>query len=133
MLNELGQKISLALSRIQTAETIDDALLDACLKDICTALLQADVRAQYVMNLRTNVKTRANSASKGAGLDKRKIIEKAVIDELCAMLDSGVQSASFISEAFNHLSAHQTVMSKQEEPGPETHTWLLLRLWGASL
>ena len=41
------------------------------------------------MNLRTNVKNRANSADKGAMLNKRKIIEKAVVDELCAMLDSG--------------------------------------------
>lgn len=43
-----------------------------------------------VLNLRNNVKTRANSADKGAMLNKRKIIEKAVVDELCAMLDSGV-------------------------------------------
>lgn len=42
-----------------------------------------------MLNLRTNVKNRANSADKGAGLNKRKIIEKAVVDELCAMLDSG--------------------------------------------
>lgn len=43
-----------------------------------------------MLNLRNNVKTRANSAEKGAGLIKRKVIEKAVADELCAMLDSGV-------------------------------------------
>ena len=43
-----------------------------------------------VLSLRNNIKTRANSAEKGAGLNKRKIIEKAVVDELCAMLDSGV-------------------------------------------
>ena len=38
---------------------------------------------------RTNVKTRANKADKGVGLNKRKIIEQAVVDELCAMVDSG--------------------------------------------
>lgn len=43
-----------------------------------------------VLNLRNNVKTRANNAEKGAGLNKRKVIEKSVADELCAMLDSGV-------------------------------------------
>lgn len=41
------------------------------------------------MNLRTNVKTRANNADKGAGLNKRKIIEKSVVDELSSMLSSG--------------------------------------------
>ena len=35
------------------------------------------------------MKTRANNADKGAMLNKQKIIEKAVVDELCAMLDSG--------------------------------------------
>lgn len=64
-------------------------VLDACLKEITTALLQADVNVKLVMNLRTNVKTRANNADKGAGLNKRKIIEKSVVDELGAMLSSG--------------------------------------------
>lgn len=64
-------------------------VLDACLKEISTALLQADVNVKLVMNLRTNVKTRANNADKGAGLNKRKIIEKAVVDELSSMLSSG--------------------------------------------
>ena len=48
VLNELGQKISAALARVQNAEVIDDALLDACLKDISTALLQADVNVKQV-------------------------------------------------------------------------------------
>jgi len=90
VLNELGQKISAALAKVANAEVVDDALLDLCLKDISTALLQADVNVKQVLNLRNNVKTRANSADKGAGLNKRKIIEKAVVDELGAMLDSGV-------------------------------------------
>lgn len=38
------------------------------------------------------MKTRANNADKGAGLNKRKIIEKAVSDELCALVDSGGDS-----------------------------------------
>ena len=59
------------------------------MKEITTALLQADVNVKLVMNLRTNVKTRANNADKGAGLNKRKIIEKSVVDELSSMLSSG--------------------------------------------
>lgn len=89
VLNELGQSISKALASMNSAETIDDKVLDACLKDICTALLQADINVKLVSTLRTNVKSRANNADKGIGLNKRKIIEKAVVDELCAMVDSG--------------------------------------------
>ena len=52
VLNELGSTIAKALASINSAETIDDKLLDACLKDICTALLQADINVKLVMNLR---------------------------------------------------------------------------------
>ena len=48
VLNELGSKITAALARVQNAEVIDDALLDAVLKDIATALLQADVNVRQV-------------------------------------------------------------------------------------
>ena len=46
------------------------------------------MNVKLVMGLQTNVKRRANNADKGAGLNKRKIIEKAVMDELCAMLST---------------------------------------------
>lgn len=64
VLNEMGQKISQALAFINNAETLDEKVLDACLKEICTALLQADVNAKLVFELRNNVKTRANNADK---------------------------------------------------------------------
>lgn len=48
VLNELGQKISAALAKVQNADVVDDALIDACLKDISTALLQADVNVRQV-------------------------------------------------------------------------------------
>ncbi|KAK9805289.1 hypothetical protein WJX72_011358 [[Myrmecia] bisecta] len=89
VLNELGAKISRALAAVNDASVIDEAVLDACLKEICTALLQADVNVRLVSSLRNNVKQRAN-ADKGAGINKRKVIEKAVVDELCGMLDSGL-------------------------------------------
>ena len=67
-------------------------VLDACLKEISRGLLEADVNVKLVMNLQTNVKKRANSADKGAGLNKRKIIEKAVLDELCSMLSTSANT-----------------------------------------
>ena len=71
VLQELGTKISKALASVQEASVIDEAVLDACLKEISTALLQADVNVKLVLNLRTNVKKRVNADS-GAGLNKRK-------------------------------------------------------------
>lgn len=92
VLNELGQRISAALHSMSNTMIIDEKVLDACLKEICTALLQADVNVRLVANLRNGVKKRVNVEELAAGLNKRKIIEKAVFDELCSMLDSGTDS-----------------------------------------
>lgn len=88
VLQELGSKISRALAAVQEATVVDEKVLDACLKEISTALLQADVSVKLVFQMRGNVLKRVNSDT-GAGLNKRKVIEKAVFDELCAMLSSG--------------------------------------------
>lgn len=77
VLAELGQRITHALASISTATVIDEAVLDSCLKEIATALLQADVNVKLVANLRNNVKKRVNMAEMAQGLNKQRIIEKA--------------------------------------------------------
>jgi signal recognition particle subunit SRP54 len=56
VLGELGNRIAAALQNLNNTTVIDEAVLDACLKEIMTALLQADVNIQYVMKLRDAVK-----------------------------------------------------------------------------
>ncbi|KAJ9507604.1 hypothetical protein QJQ45_019210 [Haematococcus lacustris] len=90
VLNELGKSLTKALASINAAPVIDEKVLDACLKEICTALLQSDVNVKQVMGLRNGVKKRVNIEQLAAGLNKQRVIEKAVFDELCAMLDSGI-------------------------------------------
>jgi signal recognition particle subunit SRP54 len=89
VLNELGRGITSALAAMSNAMVIDEAALDECLKEICKALLQSDVNVRLVAALRGNVKKRVNVEELAAGMNKRKIIEKAVFDELVAMLDGG--------------------------------------------
>lgn len=76
VLAELGQRISHALATLSAAPVIDEAMLDACLKEISTALLQADVNVRLVMAMRNNVKKRVNVEEMGQGLNKQKVIEK---------------------------------------------------------
>ncbi|KAI3431254.1 hypothetical protein D9Q98_004317, partial [Chlorella vulgaris] len=89
VLAELGQRITQALGSLNSAAVVDEAVLDACLKEIATALLQADVNVRLVANLRNNVKKRVNMDQMASGLNKQKVIEKAVFDELVSMLDGG--------------------------------------------
>lgn len=44
--------------------------------------------------LRTNVKATAASAARGAGLSRRRVVERAVVDELTSMLDSSAYGGS---------------------------------------
>ncbi|KAG2436546.1 hypothetical protein HYH02_011483 [Chlamydomonas schloesseri] len=90
VLQELGSRISKAVATLAASSVIDEKVLDALLKEICTALLQSDVNVKQVANLRNGVKKRVNIQELAAGLNKQRVIEKAVFDELCDMLDSGV-------------------------------------------
>lgn len=88
VLGELGGQITKALAKVSNAAVIDQAVLDEFLKDIARALLQSDVNVAMIKELRENIKKKVNMSEMAAGLNKRKVIEKAVFDELCAMLDS---------------------------------------------
>jgi signal recognition particle subunit SRP54 len=79
VLAELGQRITNALASMSQAGPIDEAALDSCLKEIATALLQADVNVRMVANLRKNVKNRVNVEQMGQGLNKQRVIEKVCI------------------------------------------------------
>uniref|UniRef100_A0A7S1XFD6 Signal recognition particle 54 kDa protein n=1 Tax=Compsopogon caeruleus TaxID=31354 RepID=A0A7S1XFD6_9RHOD len=89
VLNDLGKKINGALRKMTNLTIIDDEAVDAMLKEISRALLEADVNVKTVAQLRGNVKKSVNLDELAAGHNKRRMIQKAVFDELCKMLDSG--------------------------------------------
>ena len=53
------------------------------LKEICTALLEADVNVKLVGRLRQNVRDAIDFEEMAAGLNKRRIIQSSVFNELC--------------------------------------------------
>jgi signal recognition particle subunit SRP54 len=93
VLEALGSKITGALRKLTNSTIIDEETLAACLKEISHALLEADVNIRAVVELRKNVTNRVNMEELAAGVNKRKLIQKAVFDELCAMLDPGTVPA----------------------------------------
>lgn len=95
VLAELGSKISHALATMSNATLMDESVLNACLKEIGNALVQADVRVDLVIKMRKNIVNRVKMEELAAGHDKRKIIEKAVFDELCELLDAGAGKKKF--------------------------------------
>jgi signal recognition particle subunit SRP54 len=108
VLAELGQKIAGALRSLATKTVIDQGnifscemmkdlcdddaeSLDALIKEITTALLKSDVNIKVVSQLKKNIKAKVDLEELGSGVNKRRVIQKAIFDELCAMLDPGVK------------------------------------------
>ncbi|CAL4902345.1 unnamed protein product [Urochloa decumbens] len=89
VLAQLGGSIAAALARMGKATVVDDKVLAECLNEISRALLQADVRFETVRDVKANIKATANLDALPAGTDKRRVIQKAVVGELCRMLDPG--------------------------------------------
>eukprot|EP01119_Soliformovum_irregulare_P017388 TRINITY_DN5160_c0_g1_i1.p1 TRINITY_DN5160_c0_g1~~TRINITY_DN5160_c0_g1_i1.p1 ORF type:complete len:484 (+),score=148.17 TRINITY_DN5160_c0_g1_i1:53-1504(+) len=89
VLAELGSKITRAISNMRNSHMIDETVLDEMLKEIGNALITADVQFQLVLKLRKNIKNTVNLTEMAGGLNKRKIIQKAVFDELVNLLDPG--------------------------------------------
>ena len=93
VLAELGQKITSALRKLNSATVIDDKLLQEILTEIASALLSSDVNIKYVARLQTSVKTQValqmsqDGAASGAA-NLRKLIQRTVVEELTSMLQS---------------------------------------------
>lgn len=88
---DLGRKINNALRSLTAEPVIDEKVLDQILREICAALLESDVNVRLVQNLRKNIKQIVNLEELGAGVNKRRIIQKAIFDELCRLVDPGVE------------------------------------------
>ncbi|KAI9143678.1 signal recognition particle-containing protein [Paraphysoderma sedebokerense] len=91
VLTDLGRKINSALHSLTSQPVIDEKALEEMLKEITRALLEADVNVKLVQKLRTNIKNIVNLNDLATGVNKKKIIQKAVYDELCRLVDPGLE------------------------------------------
>ena len=89
VLADLGSKIAVALRKMTQTTIIDQTVMNDMLSEICKALLQADVNIAQVKHLREQVKQGVDIEQMAGGINKRKVLEQSVINELCSMLDPG--------------------------------------------
>ena len=89
VLAEMGSKIAVALRKMTTATVVDQTVMNEMLSEICKALLQADVNVAQVKKMRESIKNNVDVEALAGGLNKRKMLEQAVCNELCGMLDPG--------------------------------------------
>ncbi|XP_068177579.1 signal recognition particle subunit SRP54-like [Antennarius striatus] len=91
VLADLGRKLTSALKSLNEATIVNGEVLNAMLKDVSGALLQADVNVKLVKQLRDNLTSAIDLEGMASGMNKRKMIQQAVFNELMQLLDPGVR------------------------------------------
>ncbi|KAI9096963.1 signal recognition particle 54 kDa protein [Phlyctochytrium arcticum] len=91
VLADLGRKINNALRTLTQESVIDEKVLDGIIREVCAALLESDVNVKLVQNLRKNIKSTVNLEELASGVNKQRIIQKAIFNELCQLVDPGVE------------------------------------------
>eukprot|EP00042_Codosiga_hollandica_P038034 m.305357 g.305357 ORF g.305357 m.305357 type:complete len:512 (+) comp55290_c0_seq3:20-1555(+) len=89
VLGDLGRRITGALRNMANATVIDEEVLGSLLNEISVALLESDVNVKLVAKLKKNIKSVIDFDEMAAGLNKRRIIQRAVFQELCSLIDPG--------------------------------------------
>ncbi|KAJ8293597.1 Signal recognition particle [Rhodotorula toruloides] len=101
VLQDLGKRLNTAINSLTQQSAIDEQALDAVLKSVCAALLESDVNVLLVKRLRDKVKGKVlpqleeiqakqgQDADAMQGNKAKQIIQKAIYDELVALVDPG--------------------------------------------
>ena len=91
MLGQLGERLSTAVRQLteSSSHTASSEAVEACLKEVTDALVQADVEVAKVEELKRNVHRKASLKDIGPGSHAGRAVQKAVFDELCRLLDGG--------------------------------------------
>ena len=87
VLADLGRRINNAVSEVTRSNVVDQSVVDTMLKEISNALMEADVDIKLVIQLRKKLKGKIEAEEEKPGVNKKKIIQKAVFDELCDLVD----------------------------------------------
>jgi signal recognition particle subunit SRP54 len=91
VLADLGRRIRTAIGKLGQATIINEDELNLMLKEVCGALIEADVNVKLVKVLRDNVKKALNFDEMTGGVNKRRLIHRTVFTELVKIVDPEVE------------------------------------------
>lgn len=89
VLHELGKQLTSSLAKLQKSAVVDDETLNEIIKEICSALLTADVNVKLVKDLRKKVTDRVKMETDEGGTNTARLVEKALMESLVQLLDPG--------------------------------------------
>ncbi|KAF7682883.1 Signal recognition particle 54 kDa protein [Astathelohania contejeani] len=86
MLSDLGSAINKTLTSLFQSPVTDQSI-ETAINSVCTALLAANVSTKQVVGLRAKLRERLSATNIPGGINKAKVVNKAVFDELVNLLD----------------------------------------------
>ncbi|GAB0137612.1 hypothetical protein EsDP_00005869 [Epichloe bromicola] len=87
VLQDLGRRINAAVTNLTRDQNLDEKAFNRMLEEICDALSEADVNVKLVKQLRKSIKSVVNFKDVPPAVNKKRLIQKAVFDELVALVD----------------------------------------------
>ncbi|KAF7635643.1 hypothetical protein Mgra_00004886 [Meloidogyne graminicola] len=90
VLADLGRRIRNAIGKFGQATVINEEEVDALLKEVCAALLKSDVKFLLVKQLRESVRKSIDFEEMAGGVNKKRLIQRSVFQELLKLVDPGV-------------------------------------------
>ena len=74
VLNDLGNAIAGALRKLNNHVVVDEELVEACLKDVCNALLKSDVSVPLVVKMKKNIIAEVDLDNLASGMNAKKVL-----------------------------------------------------------
>ena len=82
VLQDLGRRINAAVNDLTRSATLDEKAFEGMVKEICNALVEADVNIRLVSSLRKTIRSSVKFNELPPHANKKRIIQKAVFDAL---------------------------------------------------
>ncbi|EXJ60752.1 signal recognition particle protein [Cladophialophora yegresii CBS 114405] len=90
VLSDLGRRINAAVTNLNREANLDEKAFDAMIKEICAALLSADVNVKLVKSLRRSIQSAVNFKDippNTTANQKKRLIQQAVFEHLVHLVD----------------------------------------------
>lgn len=90
VLTELASKLQQAIGKMRNKTFINKEVIEELIVEITNSLMSSDIAFSLVKRMRINLTKKLMVENMVAGANRRVIVERAVHEELCSMLDPGV-------------------------------------------
>lgn len=101
MLQDLGERLMGSIKKLSESKTIDEKVYISFMAEVAKSLIAADVSKDIVFAFSRKLKDSINFKEIPPGLSVRRVIEKAVFNELVKLIDPGIPAYKPVKKMLN--------------------------------